>query len=942
LRQLPLVPCKGSESGVLWERDINSHRLRAFSLKWRWGISARLGVAFAAIAGLAVAANLLIEHQSSVTSTTRVVRITVPSLSPPAAVATQLVTTPSVPQKNLVSPKSLIAAIEHLEVAIRSRLDVRNEDSDVRLASAVRELERETQAYVSQPNYAAAAPHLEKLHQRLVEYRSRGDELIRAADSRQNVLKEFWDRFDALDARTKASLAGSWKIFGRVIARKSLVDLNTSLDDIRRGFASLPTTDLYDQGALDAVKLSERALTVSLQTNETALTSSQGEAWVEQTRADLARINALQESLILQDAQRRAAEGSFAKESLSLMALAKATRPTAHGASPDVTREIDAILPLKTVARPIPSIGTSGTAAESLSEPATETTSSVEGNPEKFTIIFWVSGGVLTLLLGVSIRTVMSVVGPVRRIRAATLKIASGDAGVQVMRGGIRELDDLALSFNQMAEQLAEARAMARNYQNRLEAKVSLRTRELQHLAEHDPLTQLPNRRQLFMHLKEAIRRAEPSNSCVAVFFIDLDNFKNINDSLGHAFGDRVLGAIAERLRDRAGPAGFAARLGGDEFTIVCDGVMNVEAVTTIGGDLVTAFQQPIAVDGRYLMISISVGVSLYPDHGRDAEALLRAADAALFRAKALGRSQLTLFSPALLEAASAKFSTEQGLRYALERGEFELVFQPEVDAATLCTHVVEALLRWRLPDGWRASPSEFLGIAEESGLILEISDWVLRTAIETAARWHHGAWPEARVAINLSSRQLLDTRFVDQVLGLLQEHRLPAHCIEIELTENVLQTGAATIEVLRQLRGHGVAIALDDFGIGYSSLASLEQLPLTRVKLDRALIASMHLSARSAVITRALVGLCHSLGLEVTAEGIECREQLALLTDLTPIYLQGYLLARPVSAEKLLSVMAGLPNHLASLVLSSSATAITDDAPAEEFTVMHRRALQG
>jgi diguanylate cyclase (GGDEF)-like protein len=909
-------------------------------LKWRWGISARLGVAFAAIAGLAVAANLLIEHQSSVTSTTRVVRITVPSLSPPAAVATQLVTTPSVPQKNLVSPKSLIAAIEHLEVAIRSRLDVRNEDSDVRLASAVRELERETQAYVSQPNYAAAAPHLEKLHQRLVEYRSRGDELIRAADSRQNVLKEFWDRFDALDARTKASLAGSWKIFGRVIARKSLVDLNTSLDDIRRGFASLPTTDLYDQGALDAVKLSERALTVSLQTNETALTSSQGEAWVEQTRADLARINALQESLILQDAQRRAAEGSFA--SLSLMALAKATRPTAHGASPDVTREIDAILPLKTVARPIPSIGTSGTAAESLSEPATETTSSVEGNPEKFTIIFWVSGGVLTLLLGVSIRTVMSVVGPVRRIRAATLKIASGDAGVQVMRGGIRELDDLALSFNQMAEQLAEARAMARNYQNRLEAKVSLRTRELQHLAEHDPLTQLPNRRQLFMHLKEAIRRAEPSNSCVAVFFIDLDNFKNINDSLGHAFGDRVLGAIAERLRDRAGPAGFAARLGGDEFTIVCDGVMNVEAVTTIGGDLVTAFQQPIAVDGRYLMISISVGVSLYPDHGRDAEALLRAADAALFRAKALGRSQLTLFSPALLEAASAKFSTEQGLRYALERGEFELVFQPEVDAATLCTHVVEALLRWRLPDGWRASPSEFLGIAEESGLILEISDWVLRTAIETAARWHHGAWPEARVAINLSSRQLLDTRFVDQVLGLLQEHRLPAHCIEIELTENVLQTGAATIEVLRQLRGHGVAIALDDFGIGYSSLASLEQLPLTRVKLDRALIASMHLSARSAVITRALVGLCHSLGLEVTAEGIECREQLALLTDLTPIYLQGYLLARPVSAEKLLSVMAGLPNHLASLVLSSSATAITDDAPAEEFTVMHRRALQG
>jgi diguanylate cyclase (GGDEF)-like protein len=945
LQQLPLVPCKGSEGGILWERGINSHRLRAFSLKWRWGISARLGVAFAAVAALAVAANLLIEHQNSRTRTTRVVRIAVPTPSPPAPapVAERLLTTTPRPQINPLSPKALIAAIGHYEVAVRSRLNVDISDSDAQLASAVRELERETLAYVSQPNYPAADQHLEKVRQRLAEYRSRGDDLVRAADNRQDVLKEFWDRFDALDARTKASLAGSWKIFGRVIARKSLVDLNTSLDEIRRDFASPPTTGLYDQGALDAVKLSERALTTSLQTNAVALTRSQGETWVEQTRADLARINALQESLILQDAQRRAAEGSFAKDSLSLMALAGATRPPsmAHGASPGATSERNATLPLKTVARSIPAIAASDTAAESLSDPTTETTSSVEGKPKNFAMIFWVSGSVLILLLWVSIRTVMSVVGPVRRIRAATLKIAGGDAGVQVMRGGIRELDDLALSFNQMAEQLAEAKAIARNYQNRLEAKVSLRTRELQHLAEHDPLTQLPNRRQLFMHLKEAIMRAEPSNSCVAVFFIDLDNFKNINDSLGHAFGDRVLSAIAGRLREKAGPEGFAARLGGDEFTIVCDGVMNVEAVTTIGGDLVTAFQQPIAVDGRYLMISISVGVSLYPNHGRDAEALLRAADAALFRAKALGRSQLTLFSPALLEAASAKFSTEQGLRYALERGEFELVFQPEVDAATLSTHVVEALLRWRLPDGRRASPSEFLGIAEESGLILEISDWVLRTAIETASRWHHGAWPEARVAINLSSRQLLDTRFVDQVLGLLREHRLPAHCIEIELTENVLQTGAATIEVLRQLRGHGVAIALDDFGIGYSSLASLEQLPLTRVKLDRALIASMHLSARSAVITRALVGLCHSLGLEVTAEGIEYREQLALLTDLTPIYLQGYLLARPVSAEKLLSVMAGLPNHLASLVLSSSATAITDDAPAEEFTVMHRRAVQ-
>jgi diguanylate cyclase (GGDEF)-like protein len=470
-----------------------------------------------------------------------------------------------------------------------------------------------------------------------------------------------------------------------------------------------------------------------------------------------------------------------------------------------------------------------------------------------------------------------------------------------------------------MAERLSQAQALTRTYQDQLESKVAQRTRELQHLAEHDPLTQLPNRRQLFSHLTDAIDRASNQGACVGVFFLDLDNFKNINDSMGHAFGDRVLEAIAEQLRATAGPAGFAARLGGDEFTVVCDDARSQDDVRRVGGDLVRAFQRPINVNGRDLAVSISVGASIYPDHGVDAESLLRAADAALFRAKALGRSQLTVFSPELLEAASNKFSTEQGLRRAMEHGDLELVFQPEIDATTFETALVEALLRWRLPDGRLASPGEFLGVAEESGLIMEMSDWVLRTAVETAAGWHHGAWPNARVAINLSSRQLLDSRFVDRVTELLRQYQLPPHCIEIELTENVLQTGAATVEVLRCLRARGIAIALDDFGTGYSSLASLEQLPLTRVKLDRALIASIHTSARSAAIARAIIGLCHSLKLEVTAEGIECTEQLALLLDQAPLYLQGYLLARPASATHLLSAMEALPQHMESLLLTSS-----------------------
>ncbi|HXP27208.1 MAG TPA: EAL domain-containing protein, partial [Steroidobacteraceae bacterium] len=641
--------------------------------------------------------------------------------------------------------------------------------------------------------------------------------------------------------------------------------------------------------------------------------------WVKQSRADVAQLRVLQDRLVIMDSKRHDAEARLAKISQSLISQLTATAAPMSARAP----KIDA--PPRAESQPVLTAAPPAHAAPAQrSEQATETTSTLDQKPKGFGLIFWISTAVVALLLWISIRTVMSVVGPVRRIRSATFKIAGGETGVRVKRGGIRELDDLAISFNLMAEQLADAKATTRTYQEQLEARVKLRTRELRHLAEHDPLTLLPNRRQLFAHLKAAVARAEASAAYVGVFFVDLDNFKNINDSLGHAFGDRMLSAIAARLLATTNAAGFAARLGGDEFTVVYDDVKNVEAVNSLGQDLVRAFQAPIEVDGRHLMISISVGASMYPEHGSDAEALLRAADAALFRAKALGRSQLVVFSPALLEAASEKFTIEQGLRYALERDEFELVFQPEVDALTLKTRLVEALLRWRLPDGRCALPSEFLGIAEESGLIMEISDWVLRTSIENAAHWHHGAWPEARVAINLSSRQLLDAHFVDRVTGLLREHQLPARCIEIELTENVLQTGAATIEVLRQLRSHGVSIALDDFGIGYSSLASLEQLPLTRVKLDRALIASVHTSSRSAAIAKALVGLCHGIELEVTAEGIECLEQLTLLSDLAPIYLQGFLLARPVPADQVLSLMATLPDHLASLLLTGSGKTVS------------------
>jgi diguanylate cyclase (GGDEF)-like protein len=283
--------------------------------------------------------------------------------------------------------------------------------------------------------------------------------------------------------------------------------------------------------------------------------------------------------------------------------------------------------------------------------------------------------------------------------------LAQGEDARVVATGGIRELDTLAIAFNSMAEQLAAARASTRNAQQELEAKVAERTRQLQELAEQDPLSGLANRRHLFVTLNEALERARASGDRVGVFFLDIDNFKTLNDSMGHAYGDRVLTAVAHRLEAIARTCGFAARLGGDEFTIVHQGSAAIEEVLAFGATIVEAFETPVQVDGRELIVSVSVGASVFPDHEEDADSLLRAADAALFRAKALGRSQLATFTPELLATASAKFSIEQRLRRAIQKGEFELFYQPLINVKTLDVQAVEALIRWRMPNGSFLSP---------------------------------------------------------------------------------------------------------------------------------------------------------------------------------------------------------------------------------------------
>jgi EAL domain-containing protein (putative c-di-GMP-specific phosphodiesterase class I) len=321
--------------------------------------------------------------------------------------------------------------------------------------------------------------------------------------------------------------------------------------------------------------------------------------------------------------------------------------------------------------------------------------------------------------------------------------------------------------------------------------------------------------------------------------------------------------------------------------------------------------------------------VALYPAHGRDAETLLRAADVALFRAKELGRNRLCLHDPSMLQQASNRFRVEQALRKAIEGGEFVLHYQPVICLGRRHTTAVEALLRWRRDDEQVVPAGEFITIAEQSGLMLELNEWILDSAAEACARWRRNGWPDARVAINVSAQQFVARNFRVELERVLARHALPPQAIELELTETMLQTGAVTVEALQVLRTLGVDTALDDFGTGYSSLTSLEQLPLSRVKLDRSVIGSADSNPRSAAIVHSIIRLCRNLGLQVTVEGVERVAQLDFLSACGEVSVQGFLLARPVEASAIVELVHATRSHVDKLLAEAEeqrAATLEDD----------------
>ena len=850
-----------------WRMKVFGRRPGPITRTFRLGIAGRLTIAFVGVAVLVVAANLFAEHG-----------LTLASLTSGRESAPALGSAYWLRQSVARASGAVSGSIDSYDRATEGRIRSNSNRLNASFTKAARNLDREVRAYVTAARAFADSVPVEELAHGSQDHLRSGATLVRDADQRRALSAQYASVIETVSRQVQERVDGSWNFLGRRVTRKSLIELSRAVDSARLESARLLAGDFSDSAAPAALRASENGVDAALVTYSSDLVRTQGKDWFDQMRSGVQRLGATRDELVALDRRRAGEADAFRTGGRALV---------------NAIHALDAGLDERTRAD----------VATKTEGSHLEATLRNEGR-----LLLWISAIVLSLVLLLSIATTLSIVRPVRRFIGAMGQLAAGNSTARMARGGIKEIDTLATAFNQMAGKIAA-------YQRQLESKLSEGTRQFLYLLDHDPLTQLPNRRQLLSHLRQSLETATVTSERHAVFFIDLDNFKTINDTMGHAFGDRVLVAIAGRAREVAGPNAFIARLGGDEFTVICRLDPGASVPAEVGSSLLQAFAAPLHVDGHELSIGISVGASLFPEHADNAEALLRAADAALFHAKALGRRRFTLFSPVLLEDLSARFRVEQGLRQAIDRDELELFFQPEVSLATLSTSVVEALLRWRMPDGTYASPASFLPVAEQSGLILEIGDWVVRHAIEITAGWYHGGRSDVRVAINVSAQQLLTPGFVVRVVSTLEANRLPSSCIELELTENVLQTDAATVEILHTLRKQGIAVALDDFGTGYSSLASLEQLPLTRVKLDRSLIAGIHTNPRSQAIAQSITELCGRLGLEVTAEGVEDLQQLSVLLPEKALTLQGYLISKPVPQDQVLPLLKTMRARMNSLL---------------------------
>jgi diguanylate cyclase (GGDEF)-like protein/PAS domain S-box-containing protein len=420
------------------------------------------------------------------------------------------------------------------------------------------------------------------------------------------------------------------------------------------------------------------------------------------------------------------------------------------------------------------------------------------------------------------------------------------------------------------------------------------------HSSEHDFLTGLPNRMLLCDRVNQAIRMAIRHKRKVAVLFLDLDGFKHINDSLGHPTGDKLLQSVGKRLVDCVRGSDTVSRQGGDEFVVLLSEEEDSEDASITAKRMLRAVAEAHFIDQHDLHVTCSVGVSVYPDDGLNAETLIKNADTAMYQAKENGRQTYQYFKPAMNVRAVERQSIEESLRRALERQEFVVHYQPKINLKTGRISGAEALLRWTHPTRGPVPPGQFIPVAEDCGLILPIGTWVLRQACQQARAWVDAGLPLGTMAVNISAMQLRNENFLEGVFAILQDTRLDPRLLELELTESVLMKHAeSTASILTALRDRGVQVAVDDFGTGYSSLSYLWKFPIDALKIDQSFVRQITTVPDETIIVKAVIGLGRSLKLRVVAEGVETKEQLAFLQAHQCDEAQGYYFSRPVLPEQ-------------------------------------------
>jgi len=422
----------------------------------------------------------------------------------------------------------------------------------------------------------------------------------------------------------------------------------------------------------------------------------------------------------------------------------------------------------------------------------------------------------------------------------------------------------------------------------------------MSHQAHYDSLTDLPNRVLFFDRLTQAINQAQRKNWIVSLLFIDLDRFKNVNDTLGHAIGDRLLRQVAARILLGVRTEDTSARLGGDEFAVILSDLTRAQDAGTVAQKILRSLEKPFDLDGHEVFVTASIGIANYPSDSEDPESLIKNADAAMFQAKLLGRNTYQFYTAAMNARALETLNLENRLRRAIEREEFLLHFQPKVDLASGAAIGFEALLRWKLPENGLVSPQDFVPLLEDSGLILPVGEWVLNAACAQIRAWQDAGFAPLPVAVNLSAKQFQRQDICATVTQALRRADLDPRLLELEITETAaMQNAEETVAMLRRLKELGVSLAIDDFGTGYSSLSYLKRFPIDLVKIDRSFVTGLPENRDDASIARTVIAMAHGLDMKVIAEGVETEGQRAFLEANGCDQMQGYLVSRPVPAEE-------------------------------------------